>query len=76
LLQFQPPDRQLFSWLKRQTPNLDEAHKALETVITESHHADDAIKGVRAMFKHESTVRSEVNLNELIQQVIASRQDR
>src|SRR5262245_58217896 len=59
------------SWLKRQVPNLDEARTALDTVIAESHHADDVIKGVRAMFKHESTARSEVNLNELIQQVIA-----
>jgi signal transduction histidine kinase len=58
-------------WLKRQVPNLEEIRNALETVITESHHADDVIKGVRAMFKHESTARSEVNLNELIQQVIA-----
>jgi signal transduction histidine kinase len=59
------------SWPKRQVPNLDEARNALETVITESHHADDVINSVRAMFKHESTARSEVNLNELIQQVIA-----
>ena len=59
------------SWLKRQVPNLDEARNALGTVITECHHADDVIKGVRAMFKHESTARSEVNLNDLIQQVIA-----
>ena len=59
------------SWLKRQVPNLDEVRNVLETVITESHHADDVIKSVRAMFKHESTGRSEVNLNELIQQVIA-----
>ena len=59
------------NWLRRQVPNLDEARNALETVITESHHADDVIKGVRAMFKHESTARSEVNLNEIIQQVIA-----
>jgi two-component system sensor kinase FixL len=55
-------------WLKHQVPNLDEVRNALEAVITESHHADDVIKGVRAMFKHESTARSEVN--ELIQQVI------
>jgi len=59
------------SWLKRQVPNLGEARNALETVITESHHADDVIKSVRAMFKHESTARGEVNLNELIQQVVA-----
>jgi signal transduction histidine kinase len=59
------------SWLKRQVPNLDEARNALETVISESHHADDVLKSVRAMFKHESTARTEVNLNEIIQQVIA-----
>ena len=59
------------SWLKRQLPNLDEVRNALETVVTESHHADDVIKSLRTMFKHESTARSEVNLNELIQQVIA-----
>ena len=64
-------DCRALSWLKRQVSNLDEARRSLETVITESHHADDVIKGVRAMFKHESTVRSEVNLNELIQQVVA-----
>ena len=59
------------SWLKRQVPNLDEARNALEAVIAESHHADDVIKSVRTMFKHESTARTEVNLNEIIQEVIA-----
>src|SRR5262245_25979070 len=59
------------SWLKRQAPNLDKVRNALETVIAEGHHADDVIKGVRAMFKNESTARSEVNLNVLVQQVIA-----
>jgi signal transduction histidine kinase len=58
-------------WLKRPVPDLDEVRKALEAVIEESHHADDVLKSVRAMFKHESTARTKVNLNELIQQVIA-----
>ena len=57
------------SWLKRQVPNLDEARNALEAVIAESHHADDVLKSVRAMFKHESRAQTEVNLNELIHQV-------
>jgi signal transduction histidine kinase/ABC-type uncharacterized transport system substrate-binding protein len=57
-------------WLKRQDPNLDEVRKALEVVIKESHHADDVLKSVRAMFKHDVTARTQVNLNELIQQVI------
>jgi signal transduction histidine kinase len=57
-------------WLKRQVPDLDEVRKALEAVIEESHHADHVLKSVRAMFKQESTARTKVNLNELIQQVI------
>jgi signal transduction histidine kinase len=59
------------SFLKRRIRNIDELRRAVETVIAESHHADEIIKSVRAMFKHESTARSEVNLNQLIQQVIA-----
>jgi signal transduction histidine kinase/ABC-type uncharacterized transport system substrate-binding protein len=58
-------------WLKRQKPNLDEVRMALEAVVKESHHADDVLKSVRAMFKQESTARTKVNLNDLIQQVIA-----
>ena len=58
------------NWLKRQVPNLNEVREALENVVTASHRADDVIKGVKAMFKHESTARTEVNLNELVQQVI------
>jgi signal transduction histidine kinase len=59
------------SWLKRQVPNLKEVHDALETIVSESHHADDVIKGVRAMFKRESGAHAEVNLNELIRRVTA-----
>jgi signal transduction histidine kinase len=58
-------------WLKREVPDLDEVSKALEAVIEESHHADHVLKSVRAMFKQESTARTEVNLNDLIQQTIA-----
>src|SRR5262245_24057503 len=58
------------SWLKRQAPNLDEVRKALEAVIEETHHADDVLKSVRAMFKQDVAARTEVNLNELVQTVI------
>ena len=57
--------------LKREVPDLDEVRKALEAVIEESYHADHVLKSVRAMFKQESTARTEVNLNDLIQQTIA-----
>ena len=59
------------AWLKRRVPNVKEARKELESVVKESHRADDVLKSVRAMFKHESTARTEVNLNEIIQQVIS-----
>ena len=56
--------------LEGRDPNLDAVREALEAVIEGSHHADDVLKSVRAMFKHESTTRTKVNLNELIGQVI------
>src|SRR6185503_18030924 len=59
------------AWLKRRVPNLKEVRKELESVIKASHRADGVLQSVRAMFKHESTARTKVNLNELIQQVIA-----
>jgi signal transduction histidine kinase len=58
-------------WLKREVPDLDEVRKALEAVIEESYHADHVLNSVRAMFKQESTARTKVNLNDLIQQIIA-----
>ena len=58
------------NWLKKQGPDLNEARLALEAVVRESHRADDVIKSVRAMFRHESSARAQINLNELIQDVI------
>ena len=59
------------AWLKRRVPNLKEARKELESVIKESHRADDVLKSVRAMFKRKSTTRTKVNLDEVIQQVVS-----
>ena len=58
------------NWLKKQVPDLNQARLALETVVKESHRADDVIKSVRAMFRHESPARAPINLNELIQDVM------
>ncbi len=59
------------NWLKRQTPDLAEARIAMERAVEQSHRADDVIKGVGAMFKRETPIREQVNLNELIADVIA-----
>ena len=59
------------NWIKRDTPNLSEARIAIEKVVEESHRAGDFIKGVRAMFSTEAHVREPVDLNDLIEQVLA-----
>src|SRR6478609_9478853 len=53
-------------WLKRRVPNLKQARKELESVIKASHRADDILNSVRAMFSHESTARTKVNLDNLV----------
>jgi signal transduction histidine kinase len=58
-------------WLKRRVPNLKQVRKELESVIKASHRADDVLNSVRAMFSHEPTARTKVNLDNLVQQVIA-----
>jgi signal transduction histidine kinase len=58
------------NWLKHEPPNLDEARTGLENSINEVHRADEVIKSVRALFKNDAPTRTEVNLNELVQQVL------
>jgi signal transduction histidine kinase len=62
--------------LKQQSPEVDEVSGALRNVINEDRRADAVIKSIRAMFKNEPPIRTKVNLNDLIQQVARSRQDR
>src|SRR4029077_15646732 len=59
------------NWLKRPAPDLAEARFAMEKAVEESHHADDVIKGVRAMFRKETQERRQVDLNALIEQILA-----
>jgi signal transduction histidine kinase len=59
------------SWLQQRAPNLGQVRDVLEAVVKQSHRADDVLKSVRAMFKHEPTARAKVNLNELVAQVVS-----
>jgi signal transduction histidine kinase len=59
------------NWLDNKVPDLNEVRIALQTVVRQSHRADDVIKGVRAMFSHDSTARETVDLNVLVRQVLA-----
>ena len=60
------------NWLKRQPPNVEEVRSGLENIINQVHRVDDVIKSVNALFKNESTARTEVNLNTLVRQVLTS----
>ncbi len=59
-------------WLKHDPPNLDNARSGLENIVTAVRRADEVIKSVTALFKNESTTRSEVYVNELVEQVLVS----
>ena len=59
-------------WRPRAGPEVPEPVQIVLTCILPGpeRSADDVVKGVRAMFRNESTRRTEVNLNELIEQVL------
>ena len=59
-------------WLKHDPPDLDKARSGLENVVAQVHRADDVIKSVTALFKNESTTRTEVYVNALVEQVLIS----
>ena len=60
------------NWLKHNPPNLDKARNGLEKIIDQVHRADEVIKSVTAIFKKASPTQCEVDVNELVQQVLAS----
>jgi signal transduction histidine kinase len=59
------------NWLNNKVPDLDKARVALQTVVAQCQRVDDVIKGVRAMFNKDATVRTKVDLSELVEQVLA-----
>jgi C4-dicarboxylate-specific signal transduction histidine kinase len=59
------------NWLKNKVPNLEEARAALQTIVNQSHRADEVIKSIRIMFDRGSAARTVVNLNEVVDQVLA-----
>jgi signal transduction histidine kinase len=57
-------------WLQNKTPNLDEARLALQSIVSEGYRADAIINNICKMFRHESTPRMLVNVNDLVPQVL------
>jgi len=62
-------------WLSSDPPNLDEARAAVENVAREGTRASDVVRRIRAMFTKAAPETSQVQINDLIQEVGALLQD-
>jgi C4-dicarboxylate-specific signal transduction histidine kinase len=58
-------------WLRRATPDLDEAQESLERVVGAAHHAGDVINTIRSMFKRSDQKKDALEINVLIEEVLA-----
>jgi signal transduction histidine kinase len=58
-------------WLARTPPDLAEARESIEQIVREGQRAADVVQSVRSMFKSRDLERAPINLNRLIDQVLA-----
>ena len=58
-------------WLASQPPNLDEAREALGRIVRDGHRAGDVISRVRALLKKTAAVTAQMDLNGLIEELVA-----
>ena len=58
-------------WLNRETPDLDEARDAMESIINDGKRAGDVIQRVRALAKKTDTQKRLLDINDLAKAVVA-----
>jgi C4-dicarboxylate-specific signal transduction histidine kinase len=58
-------------WLTRATPDLDEAKESMERVVGAAHRAGNVIDTIRSMFKRNDRKKSALEINVLIEEVLA-----
>jgi C4-dicarboxylate-specific signal transduction histidine kinase len=58
-------------WLDRETPDLDEARSAVESIINDGKRAGDVIQRVRALAKKTDTEKRPLHINGLVTEIIA-----
>jgi PAS domain S-box-containing protein len=59
------------NWLVASPPNLRKARGAVERIVRDGNRASDVLKRVRALLRKAPLVKSAVNVNEVIQEVLA-----
>jgi len=60
-----------FRFLDRSKPNLDRAKQAFEQIVADGHRAAAVVGSIRAMFRHDISTRSVLDVNELISEALA-----
>jgi PAS domain S-box-containing protein len=58
-------------WLDRPVPNIAEVRAVLERIVRDGHHTNEVISGIRDMFGKGRLERAFLNLNTLIEEVLA-----
>jgi signal transduction histidine kinase len=58
-------------WLRRAEPDLDEAQTAVERIVRDGRRAGDIISRIRALSKQTSTEKESLDVNGIIQEVVA-----
>jgi signal transduction histidine kinase len=58
------------SWLKRATPDLNEACSALDGVVNNGHRVNEIVGGIRSMFKKGAHGQISLDVNELVRETL------
>ena len=58
-------------WLGRESPDLNEAHAAIERIVRDGHRAGEVIRRVRALIKRTDTQMTPLDVNEVVSEVIS-----
>jgi PAS domain S-box-containing protein len=59
------------NWLSAAPPNLGEARDAVERIVREGNRAGDVLKRVRALLRKAPLVKSSLNVNDVVREVLA-----
>jgi PAS domain S-box-containing protein len=57
-------------WLDRETPNLDEARRAVESIVNDCNRAGEVIQRVRALVNKTAPQKVLLNINDVVNEVI------
>jgi PAS domain S-box-containing protein len=59
------------SWLDQEPPRLDEVRACLQRMLSDSHRAGDVITRIRSLIKKSPPIKTSLDLNEAIQEVLS-----